>query len=89
MIRAALVALLLSGCAVLQTERERCGYLLDAAWEELDASKADGFAGTVSYGKAAALVAHGKLQQTLERFPSCIEAAERARFYIKESRAGR
>jgi hypothetical protein len=74
---------------MLQTDRERCGSLLDSAWEELDASKAEGFAGAVSHGKAAALLAHAKLQQTLERFPSCLDAAERARFYIKESRAGR
>ena len=28
-------------------------------------------------------------QQTLERYPSCIDKAKRARFYIAESRAGR
>jgi hypothetical protein len=84
-----LLALLAGGCAMMQTERERCGSRLDSAWEELDASKAEGFAGAVSHGKATALLAHAKLQQTLERFPSCIDAADRARYYIKESRAGR
>jgi GTP cyclohydrolase II len=84
-----LIALALCGCALFQTERERCGSTLDKAWEELDVSKTEGFAALVSYGRAAVLLAQAKVDQTQERFPSCIEAAERARFYIKESRAGR
>jgi len=79
---------LAGGCAVTQG-RERCGALLDSAWKELDRAKAEGFAGAVSHGKAAALLAHAKGQQTLERYPSCIEAADKARFYIAESRKGR
>ena len=82
-------ALALSGCALFQTERERCGSTLDKAWEELDISKAEGFAALVSYGRAAVLLAQAKVDQTQEKFPGCIEAAERARFYIKESRQGR
>jgi hypothetical protein len=82
------LVMLAGGCAVTQG-RERCGALLDAAWQELDLAKAEGFAGTVSHGKAAALFAHAKGQQTLERYPSCIEAAEKARFYIGESRKAR
>jgi GTP cyclohydrolase II len=84
-----LVAVVLSGCALFQSERERCGSLLDKAWEELDVSKAEGFAALVSYGRAAVLLAQAKADQTQERFPSCIEAAEKARFYIAESRKGR
>ena len=84
----ALLASFASGCAITQG-RERCGSLLDAAWKELDLAKAEGFAGAVSHGKAAALLAHAKGQQTLERYPSCVEAAEKARFYIAESRKGR
>jgi hypothetical protein len=83
-----LLASLAAGCAHTQG-RERCGALLDTAWKELDFAKAEGFAGSVSYGKATALLAHAKGQQTLERFPSCIDAADRARFYIAESRKGR
>ena len=83
-----LLASLAAGCAHTQG-RERCATLLDAAWRELDIAKAEGFAGTVSYGKAAALLAHAKGQQTLERFPSCIDASDKARFYIAESRKGR
>jgi recombinational DNA repair ATPase RecF len=86
---ALMVALALSGCALFQTERERCGSLLDEAWKELDLSKAEGFAGAVSYGRAAVLLAQAKVDQTRESFPACIEAAERARFYIGESRKGR
>jgi hypothetical protein len=83
------LALLLSGCALFQSERARCAATLDAAWRELDVSKAEGFAALVSYGRAAALIAEAKLEQTQERFPRCIDAGERARFYINESRAGR
>jgi len=83
-----LLTFLVGGCAITQG-RERCGALLDVAWKELDLAKAEGFAGTVSHGKAAALLAHAKGQQTLERYPSCIEAADKARFYIAESRKGR
>jgi hypothetical protein len=83
-----LVATLVAGCAT-RPGRERCASLLDSAWAELDIAKAEGFAGTVSYGKALALLTHAKGQQALERFPSCIDAADKARFYIAESRKGR
>lgn len=85
---AVLAAVLVAGCAT-KPGRERCGSLLDSAWAELDIAKAEGFAGTVSYGKALALLTHAKGQQTLERYPSCIDAADKARFYIAESRKGR
>jgi hypothetical protein len=86
---AVVLALALTGCALFKSERERCGLSLAQAWEELDISKAEGFAALVSYGKAALLLADAKASQAQERFPSCIEAAERARFYISESRKGR
>jgi hypothetical protein len=81
--------LLLSGCALFQNERERCGSVLDTAAEDLDAMKWRGFAGAVSHGKATALLVHGRVQQALEHFPSCIEAGKRAQFYVAESREGR
>jgi len=84
-----LLLLLLGGCAIFQSERERCAELLDTAWKELDISKTEGFAALVSYGRAAALLAEAKLDQTQERFPGCIESADKARSYIKESRGGR
>jgi hypothetical protein len=82
-------ALLLSGCAMFQTERERCGSMLDAASEDLDAAKWRGFAGAMSHGKATALLVHGRVQQALENFPSCIETGKSAQFYVAESRRGR
>jgi hypothetical protein len=81
--------LLLGGCAIFQSERERCADRLDTAWKELDISKTEGFAALVSYGRAAALLAEAKIDQTQERFAGCIASADKARFYIKESRAGR
>ena len=83
------VALAVSGCTTVTKGRERCADLLDVAWKELDLAKAQGFSGTVSYSKAAALLTRAKTNQLVEDFPECIETAERARFYISESRAGR
>lgn len=84
-----LVALALAGCAGKTAYRESCGSQLDAAWRELDLAKAEGFAGTVSYSKALSLLTAAKTQQQFEGFQGCTEKAEKARFYIRESRAGR
>ena len=81
-----LIALALAGCAGKTAYRDSCGSQLDAAWRELDLAKAEGFAGTVSYSKALSLLTAAKTQQ---HFEGCSKKAEKARFYIRESRAGR
>ena len=80
---------LLAGCATALNERDRCGTLVDAAWKELDSAKVEGFAGTVSYAKAAGLLTRAKANQAVEDFADCVDTAERARFFIAESRKGR
>lgn len=84
-----LCALLLAGCAAKTSYRDSCATEIDAAWRELDLAKAEGFAGTVSYSKALSLLTGAKTQQQFEAFEGCTSKAERARFYIRESRAGR
>jgi hypothetical protein len=84
-----LVALALAGCAGKTQNRDGCAYQLDAAWKELDLAKAEGFAGTVSYSKALSLITAAKTQQQFEAYDGCVKKAERARYYIRESRAGR
>lgn len=84
-----LIALVLTGCAGKTAYRDSCGNQLDAAWHELDLAKAEGFAGTVSYSKALSLLTGAKTQQQFEAFEGCTRKAEKARFYIRESRAGR
>ncbi len=79
----------LQACAGRMNGRVQCDNLVDAAWKELDLAKAQGLDGTVSYTKAASLIAAAKGQQLIERFPSCINKAKRARVYIAQSRAGR
>ena len=79
----------LTGCAAKTAYRDSCGNQLDAAWRELDIAKAEGFAGTVSYSKALSLLTGAKTQQQFEAFEGCTSKAEKARFYIRESRAGR
>lgn len=85
----ALLALVLSGCAAKTAYRDSCANQLDAAWRELDLAKAEGFAGTVSYSKALTLLTGAKTSQQFEGYESCTRNAEKARFYIRESRAGR
>jgi hypothetical protein len=85
----AVAAVIVSGCATATQGRERCGLLLDTAWKELDLAKAQGFSGTISYSKAAALLTRAKTNQVVEDFAECIDTAERARFYISESHKGR
>lgn len=84
-----LAVILLSACAAQSVGRDRCATHLNAAWRELDIAKAEGFAGTVSYGKAVGLLTGAKSQQAFERYEGCIDKADRARFYIAESRKGR
>ena len=84
-----LMAWVLAGCAGKTAYRDSCGCQLDAAWHVLDLAKAEGFAGTVSYSKALSLLTAAKTQQQFEGFEGCSMKAEKARFYIRESRAGR
>ena len=84
-----LAVILLPACAAQSVGRDSCAEHLNAAWRELDIAKAEGFAGTVSYGKALGLLTGAKTQQAFERYEGCIDKADRARFYISESRRGR
>ena len=84
-----LVVILFLACAAHSVGRDSCAAELDTAWRDLDIAKAEGFAGTVSYGKAVGLLTGAKTQQTFERYEGCIDKAKRARFYIAESRKGR
>ena len=84
-----LLAVALTGCAGKTVYRDTCANQLDAAWKELSIAEAEGFAGTVSYSKALSLLTAAKTQQQFEAYAGCVSKAERARFYIRESRAGR
>ena len=44
---------------------------------------------TVSYSKALGLLTRAKANQAVEDYAECADTAERARFYIAESRKGR
>lgn len=85
-----LIVLTLVGCAGSNKPyRDSCANQLDAAWRESDIAKTEGFAGSVSYTKAISLLTAAKTQQQFEAFAGCSQKAEKARFYIRESRAGR
>ncbi|MBD9416696.1 lipoprotein [Pseudomonas sp. PDM16] len=85
----ATLLLTLTGCAAKTAYRTSCADQLDIAWRELDIAKAEGFAGTVSYSKALTLLTGAKTSQQFEGYESCTRNTEKARFYIRESRAGR
>ena len=83
-------AIMLVACAGSPSSyRVSCGSELDAAWNELSIARAEGFAGTVSYAKALSLITTARTMQTVENFDGCYKNAQKARFYIQESRAGR
>lgn len=84
-----LVLLSLAGCAAKDYGRNGCASQLDAAWQELNLAEAEGFAGTVSYSKALTLITGAKAQQQFEAYSGCTRKAKKARYYIRESRAGR
>ncbi|MCQ4270105.1 MULTISPECIES: hypothetical protein [Pseudomonas] len=84
-----LMALTLAGCAGKTSYRTSCANGLDAAWKEQSLAEAEGFAGTVSYSKAVTLLTAAKTQQQFEAYSGCVKKVEKARFYLRESRAGR
>jgi hypothetical protein len=79
----------LAACGTTMRGRDRCAAELDAAWTAMNTAKVDGFAGSVSFGKAVGLITAAKTQQTLENFDRCVDDASRASFYIQEARKGR
>ncbi|MDK8263467.1 MULTISPECIES: hypothetical protein [Pseudomonas] len=86
---ATLAAVVLAGCSGKVVNRDSCAAQTRSAWQELDLAKAEGFSGTVSYSKALALLSTAKTQQQVEAYTGCVKNAEKASFYIRESRAGR
>ena len=83
------LAAAIAGCGTTMRGRDRCASELDAAWTAMNTAEVEGFAGSVSYGKAVGLITAAKTQQTLENFDSCVQNASRARFYVEEARKGR
>ncbi len=81
-------ASLMAACAgrVGTDDARRCSDGLDAAYKELDFAKANGFSGTVAWGKAASLLTAAETEKQFEKYPGCIDKVERARIYIRESR---
>ncbi|MFL0811211.1 MAG: hypothetical protein K6L76_12410 [Agarilytica sp.] len=78
----------LSGCAAKTAYRESCGSEVNAAWNELEAAKAKGLAGSVNYTKALGLISLAKSMQTIENFDNCVRHAKKARYYAAQSRKG-
>lgn len=83
------LSIVFSGCANHHPSRDlgqQCTHKLDHAQEELRRAKVDGFHSTVAWSKAAGLITAASIQKQFEKYPNCIDKADRAREYIKESR---
>ena len=78
----------LNGCAGKLDGRTACANSVDAAWNALNIAETEGFSGSVSYSKAASLLTAAKFQQTIERFDSCIDKAQRASAYALAAQRG-
>ncbi|MBD3652616.1 hypothetical protein [Kangiella sp.] len=80
----------LTACAgaVKSESAETCRKALDVAYQELNFAESQGFAGTVNYTKAASLLTAAKTSQTVEAYDSCVSNADKARYYIAESKKG-
>jgi len=63
-----------------------CAQGLDAAYDELQAARADGLGDTVELTKAASLLTAAKVQYEFEHYPNCIDKVRRARLYVMNAR---
>jgi len=83
------VAVLASGCASNPDSSlaEQCHSGLNAAYSELDYAKTVGLDGTVEYTKAASLLGAAKIQYEFGKYPNCIDKVNRARAFIRRSKA--
>ncbi len=82
------VALSLTSCAGKTQFRSSCASESDAAWNELSIAKAKGFAGTLSYTKAASRLTAARTMQGVENFDACYRNAKIARQYIRDASQG-
>ena len=78
---------LIAGCQTnpSSSSARQCQTLLKKAEQELSFAKAKGFSGTVEFTKAATLITGANIQYEFGKYPNCIDKAERARRFIKQS----
>lgn len=77
----------ISGCAAVQSTHlaYRCNSNISTVSAELEKAKKDGYSHSISWSRAASLIAAAKIQQQTEEFPNCINKAAQARYYINRS----
>jgi hypothetical protein len=63
----------------------QCERGLEAAYDELDFAKANGFSGSVAWTQAASLLTAASIQQEFRKYPNCVDKVRRARYYIEQS----
>lgn len=81
-----LVSVLVTACAVPNLKlAAKCEHLLTLAEKELDLAKSKGFTSSISLTKAGALIGAARIQQQFDKYPNCINKAERARNHVKIS----
>ncbi|MEH6627345.1 MAG: hypothetical protein V7739_12945 [Motiliproteus sp.] len=85
----AVAGMTLAGCSGQPSQRKdiSCQRAIDGAYQALNYARTKGFDGTVSYTKAGSLLAAAKVQQQVEKYGTCLENVEKARFYIRQSQS--
>jgi len=82
-----LTMFLIAGCETnpSSASARQCMSGLNAAKQELNFAKTQGFSGTVEYTKAATLITGASIQYEFGKYPNCIDKVKRARHFIKMS----
>jgi len=62
----------------------QCAAGLDAAQRELKAAKVNGVGDTLTWSRAAGLIAAAKTQQQFSEYQNCVEKTTRARAILRE-----
>lgn len=77
----------LAGCAGDPADRglgPSCAAGLEAANRDLGKAKADGFEGSVEWGKAASLISAAKIQQQFSEYQNCVIKTREARRILRQ-----
>lgn len=82
-----MMAGVLAGCAAPNPRLAgECERMLSIAESHLAAAKARGFSSSINITKAAGLISGAKIQQQFNKYPNCINKAQRAIKFINLSK---
>jgi hypothetical protein len=68
-----------------KSDKEACSDLIDTAWEELKAARADNVIGGLRLAKATGLLTQARVRYEAGNYESCVHKAKRAREVIRSA----